>query len=246
MSTNFYFQSGNTSGTTNEQRLLEDLIIESIQIYGHDVYYLPRTSVRQDEVLGEDVLSRFENAYPLEMYLTNVQGWEGDGELFTKFGIQVTDQATFVVSKRRWEDVVGSNSDELLQLPSRPAEGDLIYFPKTNSMFEIKFVQHLNPFYQLGKFYIYSMNCELYQYSSEILNTGVKEIDAAETASSQNLFEFQILLQSGDLLLSTTGYSIIQEAYATRTQVPFSDNASFETEGKDILDFTEINPFGEY
>jgi hypothetical protein len=246
MSTNFYFQSGNTSGTTNEQRLLEDLIIESIQIYGHDVFYLPRTSVTQDEILGEDVLSRFENAYPLEMYLTNVQGWEGDGELFTKFGIQVTDQATFVVSKRRWEDVVGNNPEELLQLPSRPAEGDLIYFPKTKSMFEIKFVQHLNPFYQLGKFYIYSMNCELYQYSSEILNTGVEEIDAAETASSQNLFEFQILLQSGDLLLSTTGYSIIQEAYATRTQVPFSDNASFETEGKDILDFTEINPFGEY
>ena len=152
MSTNFYFQAGNTSGTTNEQRLLEDLIIESIQIHGHDVYYLPRRSIDLDEVLGEDVLSRFENAYPIEMYLTNVQGWEGDGELFTKFGIQVTDQATFVVSKRRWEDVVGSNPDELLQIPSRPAEGDLIYFPRTNSMFEIKFVQHLNPFYQLGKY----------------------------------------------------------------------------------------------
>ena len=246
MATNFYFQNGNTSGTTNEQRLLEDLIIESIKIYGHDVYYLPRRTMKQDEVLGEDVLSRFENAYPLEMYVTNIDGWEGDNELFTKFGIQVTHQATFVVSRRRWDDVVGGNPDELLQLPERPAEGDLIYFPKTNSMFEIKFVQHLNPFYQLGKFYIYSMSCELYQYSSEQFDTGVEEIDAAEIPSSQDLFQYQILLESGDLLLTTTGYSIIKETYATRTQVPFSDNTSFETEGQDILDFTTINPFGEY
>ena len=172
MATNFYFQSGNTSGTTNEQRLLEDLIIESMKIYGHDVYYLPRRTIKQDDILGEDVLSRFENAYPIEMYLNNVDGWEGDGELFTKFGIQLTHQATFVVSKRRWEEVVGLTPDEFLQLPDRPAEGDIIYFPKTNSMFEIKFVQHLDPFYQLGKFYIYSMQCELYQYSSEIFETG--------------------------------------------------------------------------
>ena len=246
MATNFYFLNGNTSGTTNEQRLLEDLIIESIKIYGHDVYYLPRRTMKQDDVLGEDVLSRFENAYPLEMYLTNVDGWEGDNELFTKFGIQVTHQATFVVSRRRWDDVVGGNPDELLQLPERPAEGDLIYFPKTNSMFEIKFVQHLNPFFQLGKFYIYSMSCELYQYSSEQFDTGVKEIDAVEGPSSQDVFEYQILLESGDLLLTTTGYSIIKETYATRTQVPFSDNTSFESEGQDILDFTAINPFGEY
>jgi hypothetical protein len=244
--TNFYFQSGNTSGTTNEQRLLEDLIIESIQIHGHDVYYLPRRSIDQDNILGEDVLSRFENAYPIEMYLTNIEGWEGDGELFSKFGLQVTHQATFVVSKRRWEDVIGNNPDELLQLPLRPAEGDIIYFPKTNSMFEIKFVQHLNPFYQLGKFYIYSMNCELYQYSSEILNTGVEEIDKMQGISSQNLFDYQLLLESGDLLLTTTGYSVVLEKYNTREQVPFSDNQDFETQGKTILDFTAINPFGEY
>jgi hypothetical protein len=246
MSTNFYFQSGNTSGTTNEQRLLEDLIIESIQIHGHDVYYLPRRSIDQDNILGEDVLSRFENAYPIEMYLTNIEGWEGDGELFSKFGLQVTHQATFVVSKRRWEDVIGNNPDELLQLPSRPAEGDIIYFPKTNSMFEIKFVQHLNPFYQLGKFYIYSMNCELYQYSSEILNTGVEEIDKMQGISSQNLFDYQLQLESGDLLLTSKGYSIVLESYNSRDQVPFSDNQDFETQGNDILDFTSINPFGEY
>lgn len=246
MATNFYFQAGETSGTTNEQRLLEELIIESIKIYGHDVYYLPRTSVNQDEVLGEDLLNNFQNAYPIEMFLNNIQGWDGSGELFTKFGISVTDQATFVVSKRRWEEVVGSQPDEFLQLPSRPAEGDLIYFPKTDAMFEIKFVQHLDPFFQLNKFHIYSMSCELYQYSSEQFDTGVPEIDAGDPAASQDMFDYQILLQTGDLLLTASGGAVIKEVYATNTQVPFSDNESFETEGLDILDFSDVNPFGEF
>jgi len=246
MATNFYFQSGNTTGTTNEQRLLEDLIIESIKIYGHDVYYLPRTSVDQDDILGEDVLSQFDNAYPVEMYLTNIQGWEGNSELFTKFGIQVTDQATFVVSKRRWEDVIGSQPEELLQLPKRPAEGDLIFLPKTNSMFEIKFVQHLDPFYQLGKFYIYSMSCELYQYSSENFATGVEEIDSSVDTLSQNVFAYEVLNQTDGRILTQSGYSVIQEIFKTNTLVPFSDTEFIETEGSDILDFSEINPFGEF
>lgn len=240
--TNFYFQSGNTSGTTNEQRLIEDLIIESISIYGHDVYYLPRRTIKQDDILGEDVLSRFENAYPIEMYLNNVDGWEGDGELFTKFGIQLTHQATFVVSKRRWEEVVGLTPDEFLQLPDRPAEGDIIYFPKTNSMFEIKFVQHLDPFYQLGKFYIYSMQCELYQYSSEIFETGVEEIDQVDDNMSMDNLTYQLLMQTGDLLLTQTGNAII----STTPRDGMGDNALFANEGADILDFTEFNPFGEY
>ena len=244
MATNFYFQNGITSGTTNEQRLLEDLIIESMKIYGHDVYYLPRTSVKPDTLLGEDVLSRFDNAYPIEMYLENIEGWEGDGELFTKFGIQVTHQATFVVSKRRWEDVVGSNADELLQLPHRPAEGDLIYFPKTNSFFEIKFVQHLDPFYQLGKFYIYSMQCELYQYSSEVFDTGVAEIDAADN-KSYDVLTYQLLLQSGGAIIGQNGFSLIQAEATQENIVPLSDSDYVQQQSRDILDFTTINPFGE-
>jgi len=245
MATNFYFQNGITSGTTNEQRLLEDLIIESMKIYGHDVYYLPRTSVKPDDLLGEDVLSRFDNAYPIEMYLENIEGWEGDGELFTKFGIQVTHQATFVVSKRRWEDVVGSNADEFLQLPHRPAEGDFIYFPKTNSFFEIKFVQHLDPFYQLGKFYIYSMQCELYQYSSEVFDTGVTEIDEVEDNKSYDVLTYQLLLQSGGAILGQNGFSLIQAEATQENIVPLSDSDYVQQQSRDILDFTTINPFGE-
>lgn len=246
MATNFYFQNGNTSGTTNEQRLLEDLIIESIKIYGHDVYYMPRRTMKQDDILGEDVLSRFENAYPIEMYLANIEGWDGDNELLTKFGIQVTHEATFVVSKRRWEDVVGSVDDSFLQLPLRPAEGDLLYFPKTNSLFEIKFVQHLDPFFQLGKFHVYSMNCQLYIYSSENIDTGVEEIDEIEDVRTQDIFGHQILSQTGSLLLSQDGYSLIKQTFASRTNIPNADNDDFESSGSDILDFTVINPFGEF
>lgn len=244
MATNFYFQNGLTPGVSSEQRLLEDLIIESIKIYGHDVYYLPRTSVKQDNILGEDILSRFDNAYAIEMYLNNIEGWEGNNELFSKFGIQVTHQATFAVSKRRWEDVVGINPD--LQLPARPAEGDIIYFPKTNSMFEIKFVQHLDPFFQLGKFYLYSMQCELYQYSSEKFETGVTEIDKADDVPTQDSLSYEVLSQSGNTILTQNNQSLVKTKYNTRDNIPFSDSDDFEKEALDILDFTILNPFGEF
>ncbi|MEC7436167.1 MAG: hypothetical protein VYB27_03725, partial [Candidatus Thermoplasmatota archaeon] len=148
MATNVYFQSGLTSGTTNEQRLVEDLVIESLKIYGHDVFYLPRTIVNRDTIFDEDALSSFTQAYPVEMYLENVDGYEGEGDLFTKFGIEIRDQATFILSKRRWEEVVDT-SGGTFQLDARPAEGDLIYFSKTKSVFEIKMVEFQNPFYQL-------------------------------------------------------------------------------------------------
>lgn len=246
MPTNFYFQSGNTSGITNEQRLIEDLIIESIRIYGHDVYYLPRKSVKQDNIFGEDVLSRFEHAYPIEMYLANIQGWEGNGDLFSKFGIQLTDQATFAVSKRRWEESMGIQSEGEFQLPLRPAEGDLLFFQKTQSFFEIKFVQHLDPFYQLGKFYLYNLQCELYNYSSEDLNTGVMEIDDKQDLLSTSIFSYQLLLQSNDLLLKQDNGSLIMQEFSTENVAAPNDNQEFEIEGVDILDFSIRNPFGEF
>ena len=111
MATNVYFQSGNTSGTTNEQRLVEDLVIESLKIYGQDVHYMPRTLVNRDTIFDEDELSKFTQQYPLEMYMENVEGYEGEGELFTRFGIEIRDQATFVLSKRRWEQMVDREED---------------------------------------------------------------------------------------------------------------------------------------
>jgi hypothetical protein len=244
MATNFYFQAGTNIGTTNEQRLVEDLIIEAIQIKGHDIYYMPRTSVNPDHILGEDPMNQFTQVYPIEMYMNNVQGWEGDGELMSKFGIQVTDNATFVVSKRRWEDAVASQTDDL-QLPLRPAEGDLLYFPKTKAFFEIKYVNHLDPFFQIGKFYVYSLQCELYRYSSENIDTGVEEVDNRAAEKTQDTFAFQFLNQTGGAFLSQSGTPIIL-ASSSQVEDSFDDTTPFETKAQDIVDFSVIDPFGEF
>ena len=244
MPTNFYFQSGQTAGTTNEQRLVEDLIIESLKIYGHDTYYLPRTLINKDTIFDEDELSRFTQAYPLEMYLDNVNGYEGQGDIFTRFGLEVRDQATFVMAKRRWEDMVQTSGGRFTQT-TRPSEGDLIYFEKTKSLFEIKYVDFQNPFYQLNQIYVYRLVCELFEYSSEDLDTGIATIDGIETKYSQDMLEYQLLQEDGTLILNETNGSIIREEYSS-TQEPI-DNADFDNlvtlEG--ILDFSEKNPFGE-
>ena len=243
MPTNFYFQSGNTSGTTNEQRLVEDLVIESLKIYGHDVFYLPRQTGNLDGILGEDALQYFDQAYPLEMYLENVQGFEGEGELFTKFGFEFRSSATFVVAKRRWEEGVAQNAT--VQLPDRPAEGDLLYFSKTKTFFVIKYVDFLNPFYQLGKIYTYKLQCDVFEFSSERIDTGIDEIDSIADKSSQDLFRFELLMQSGDRVLNSQEDSILLGVYATSDTDPQADNDEFEGEAQEFLDFTAFNPFGE-
>jgi hypothetical protein len=169
---NVYF----TYGTKSEQRLYEDLIIESLKIYGMDVYYLPREIVKEDKLFGEDVLSKFDENYMIEMYLGTYDGFEGDGTLFTKFGVRISDEATFIVSRRRWEDLVSSSYN--LVSSDRPNEGDLIYFPLTKGLFQIKFVEHEIPFWQLGNVPTYQLRAELIEYSQERLETGIDEIDS--------------------------------------------------------------------
>ena len=147
MSTNFYFQSGIPGGRSSEQLLVEDLIIECLKIYGFDCYYIPRTSVNQDTIFTEDPLNSFDNAYPLEMYMKNITGFEGEGDLLTKFGVEFRDSATFIVARRRWDEVVARNGQ--VQLTTRPAEGDVVYFPLTKAYFQVKHVDSLNPFFQV-------------------------------------------------------------------------------------------------
>jgi hypothetical protein len=172
---NVYF----SQGTANEQYLIEDIIVESLQVYGQDFYYIPRTLVAKDNILGEDRLSEFKQAYGIEMYLENVDGFEGQGAFIQKFGLMMEQSATLTVSRRRWDQLVGRFNQA--QLPNRPCEGDLLYFPLTKGLFEIKFVQHQNPFYQLGKLYVYKLQIELFQYASERIDTGIKEVDVFET-----------------------------------------------------------------
>jgi hypothetical protein len=246
MPTNFYFQSGNTSGTTAEQRLIEDLIIESLKIYGHDVYYLPRTLVDEDKIFDEDTLSKFTQAYPLEMYLENVDGYEGEGDLFTRFGIEIRDQATFVVARRRWQEMV-QTTDGVFQLDTRPVEGDLLYFEKTNSLFEIKLVQFQDPFYQAGKLYVFKLQCELFEYSSEVIDTGITRLDEIYSTESLDMLLYQFELEDDSLFLLEDSSSLIIESYSADTTTGRTDGTDFQNfdDAEGILDFSEVNPFGE-
>lgn len=178
MARNVYF----SHGTKDEQYLIEDLIVESLAIYGQDFYYIPRTLVAKDDILGEDRLSEFKSSFPIEMYLESVDGFEGQGAFIQKFGLMMEQSATLTVSRRRWDQLVGRFGRT--QLPNRPNEGDLLYFPLTKGLFEIKFVKHQDPFYQLGKLYVYQLQVELFQYASEHIDTGHKEIDVFETLKS--------------------------------------------------------------
>jgi len=195
MAVNHYFQGGNGIGSDSEKRLHEDLIIEGLKIYGHDVYYLPRTLVNQDLVLGEDVLSKFDDSYLLEMYIETTEGFAGEQELVSKFGLEIREDTTFMLSKRRWQDQV--DSVHTLIADGRPNEGDLIYFPLMKSFFEIQFVEDQEPFFQLGNLPVYKLKTTRFEYSSERFNTGQNEIDELETNRSLDQLLYQTSLESG-------------------------------------------------
>ena len=148
-------------------------------MYGQDVYYLPRDIINEDKVLNE-VTSRFNSSYKVEMYIENIEGFDGEGDLFTKFGVEIRDQATFVIARRRWDQTVKRYDNEISSV--RPFEGDLLYIPFSQKLFEITHVEHEQPFYQLQNLPTYKLRCELFEYSSEEFETNVTEIDNVETA----------------------------------------------------------------
>jgi len=166
----------------SEQNLYEDLIIESLKIFGQDVYYIPRTLVSRDDILGEDTASKFDDAYLIEAYIENTDGFEGAGDLYQKFGLEIRDEATFVISRRQWQNLVGvwNNTVET----NKPQEGDLIFLPMSNSFFEISFVEDEKPFYQLSNLPVYKMQCSLFEYNEEDFETGVDVIDSTQAQYS--------------------------------------------------------------
>lgn len=178
MPTNFYFNNFPQHQITSEQLLVEDLVIEAMQIHGMDVYYLPRTSRDQVDMLyGEDTLKEYRNAFAIEMYLENVTGMDGEGDFISKFGLEIRDEITFLMSRRRFS-MLGTSLN-------RPREGDLVYVPLVQNFFEITFVEHENDqamFYTLGRgragnVYVYALKLKQYVFSEEIISTGVTEVD---------------------------------------------------------------------
>lgn len=171
-----------STGPRNEQNLYEDLIIEAMKIYGSDVYYIPRKILKADTILNEDVLSKFDDAFKIEMYFESQDGFEGDGKLLAKFGLEIRYQMTLVVSRRRWNALIGRFG--YADNSARPREGDLIYFPTSGGLFEIKFVQDKSPFYQLNNIPTFKLVCEMFEYGSQDIDTGISQIDSIQSNSS--------------------------------------------------------------
>ena len=173
MARNFYIRDN----VRSEQNLFEDIVIESLKIYGQDVYYLPRDTVFEDRVFGDEIPAKYNSSYKIEMYIDNIEGFDGEGDLFTRFGVEIRDEATFVVSRRRWDQTVGGDNDINSE---RPREGDLIYLPLSKSMFQITAVEHEQPFYQLSNLPVFKCRAQLFDYNSENFDTGIEEIQDIE------------------------------------------------------------------
>jgi hypothetical protein len=282
MATNKYF---NNFAYAREQDLVEDLTIEAIKIYGHNVKYLPKTISGIDHLFGEDKLLKYETAADVEMYVKNVEGFEGEGEFMSKFGVQLNDQLTLTVARKRFDQIrteklqtevgynyvqesantdapsrqflTGNSHTESIILETgtngvnnysitseRPQEGDLVFFPLVNKIFEIKFVEHEDIFYQTGRLQSYDLRCELFKYSSEQIRTGNTDIDSIETAGTLDTLLYELLLEDGNKLLEEEGDSLVQE-YQLFTQDAGANNSFFQSEGESIIDFSERNPFSE-
>lgn len=283
MATNKYF---NNFSYAREQDLVEDLTIESIKIYGHDVKYIPKTIVARDNLFGEDPLMKFTTAADVEMYIKNVEGFEGEGDLLSRFGLQIRDEMTFTLARKRFDQIrteklmtevgynilteeantntpsrqflTANNETESIVLETgtangysinsnRPMEGDLIYFPMVDKIFEIKFVEHEQIFYQTGRLQTYDLRCELFSYSSEKLDTGYSEIDIVEDQYSLDQTFYQTLLEDGEVLLAEDGDGIVQEFQISTIDAQADNDTVYKSNilEDDIIDFSEKDPWSE-
>ena len=243
MATNFYF---NNFAASNEQNLLHDLIIESIRIYGEDMFYVPRKLNNYDQMLGADDSSSYETAIFVELYIKSVDGFGGDGNFMSKFGLQIRDQVVFSIAQRVFAREVASITTQL-----RPNEGDLIFFPLNDKCFQIKYVKKQEMFYPLGTLPTWELTCELFEYSNETLNTGIPEIDKLQTQFSTNVYDWALLDESGNVLTDESGNILVREDYGNNIS-QFEDNDiiqfgsnNFPIGSDDFIDFTEKNPFSE-
>ena len=236
MTTNFFF---NNFQNSQEQILIENLIIESIKIYGLDVIYIPRNTGTIDAILNEDPTREYIHAVPVEMYVKNVDGFQGDGDFMSKFGLQIRDQITFCIARRVFSDEVGA-----IEYLDRQQEGDLIYLPFNRKIFEIRFVEHEAIFYQLGALQMYELRCELFEYSNEYFSTGVEDIDRLYKFSASP-DAMGLLTEDNLSLTNEDGFVLVQEEYDVETYDKNASNEEIETFADTFIDFTERDPFSE-
>lgn len=241
---NFYFNNFAASG---EQDLLHDLIIESISMYGQDMIYMPREIVNYDKLRGEDDQSKYTKTYQVVTYIDSVDGFTGDGNFASKFGLEIRDQINLIIAQRIFSEVIGSDNGQV-----RPNEGDLLFFPLNKKCFVIRFVDKFSMFYQLGTLPTWKLTLELFEYSNEIFNTGYPEIDILQDKFSSNIIDWAMLDENGDYLTDESDNILVVEKYNLQTINPFADNdtlqsgtSNFPDGSDDFIDFTEKDPFSE-
>jgi len=210
---NFYF----SEKVKTEQNLYEDITIEALKVYGQDVYYLPRDIVSEDKIFGQDVPSSYNSSYKIEMYIDNIEGFEGEGDLFTKFGVEIRDEATFVVARRRWRQTVQKFDNDISG--DRPREGDLIFLPLSNKLFEISHVEHEMPFYQLNNLPVFKCRAQLFEYNDQDLDTG---IDAIQEIEKQYSYTYILslnesgIIQTGETVTQTLSSGVIMSGEVSK------------------------------
>ena len=239
----------NNFQSSQEQDLIEDLIIESINIYGIDAYYLPKTYGDYDFLYGEDDLGTFKEFYTVPMYINTVEGFGGEGDFLSKFGVEQRDTMTMSVARRSFEEDVGG--DHLAKL-SRPREGDLIWFPLNKKLYSISFVEHEPVFYQMGALQFYELRLEMFEYSNERFNTGIGEIDKLEENRSMDMFlKSQLLMDTTDRIPLPihieTGDRVLLDGITENDQdvITDSENTFLETQADNFIDFSDADPFSE-
>jgi len=237
MATNFFF---NNFQASQEQLLLENLIIESIKIYGQDMYYIPRVLNNYDSIYGADDQSSYEIAYNIEMYIKSVDGFSGDGNFMSKFGIEIRDQVIFSMAQRIFNQEVGTYTTQV-----RPNEGDLIYFPLNKKCFQIKYVNKFEMFYQLGALQTWEVTCELFEYSGETMNTGIPEIDILQTKFDINQYSWTIQTELGEYIVTEDSDLIVLENSSPNDLITAAENDEIQTESDQFVNFSAIDPFSE-
>ena len=249
-------------GSPGEQRLIQNLINEQLQIYGVEITYIPRKFVNKTSIIEEVQSSRFDDNFLLEAYVNTYEGYSGAGDIMTKFGVSLKDEVTLTISQERFTDFIAPFLDpDDYELSSRPREGDLIFFPLGSRLFEVKFVEHEQPFYQLGKNYVYQLQCELFEYEDEIIDTSIDEIDtqiedqgyittlnlvgsgATATASATLAPAQSGFLNSLTILNDGSGYTSTPTVFISTSRDPAGVNASavaITTERNGVFSIKEL------
>jgi len=219
-----------------EQQLLDDLVVESVQLRGMNVYYVPKVIGTVDKVFHEDPTARYETAYKIEMYLKSVDGFEGQSDLLTKFGLSLTQQVRWSVARTTFNNIVGLD---------RPREGDIVYFPRTKRVFVIKFVDKFETFLQLGDYYTYELTTELFEYSGEKFSTGIEDLDRISNFNlSSNAYDLSD--ENGNVLTDENGNTLTTENYSLDNVDTGADNDWIQKATDSIVDWSKTDPFSEF